>query len=352
MTALTLRDLALLRLRNQRLIASACKTPEEVVGWLGAVQAQDYYGSQWAISQRMKLAAAAVIERAYSAGTILRTHVLRPTWHYVLPADIRAWLSLTAARVRMATRYYDRRLGIDEAELEKSHAVVTAALRGGKHATRAELSRAWEEAGVEAKGQRLGHLLMHAELDALICSGPRRGKQLTYALLDERAPKTKALTREAALAALTKRYFTSHGPALPQDFAWWSGLTITDARAGLAAVGGELEQLTVEGRTYWHAGSVKPPRLSGPVVHMLPNYDEHLIAYKERSAAFDRERVETLGSLLNHLITLDGRLIGGWRRASGALEVTLRTRLNASENKALDAAVADVEQFFAGTPEG
>lgn len=351
---LTLRDLALLRMRNQRLIATRCKSPEEVVGWLGAVQAQDYYGAKWAVALRMTKPSDAAVEQAFAEGKILRTHVLRPTWHFVLPADIRAMLALTAPRIRASMRYYDRQLGIDEAELEKSQSVICAALRG-RPATRTELARSLSEAGIEAKGQRLGHLLSHAELAALICSGPRRGKQFTYALLDARAPKTKPRAREEALAELSLRFYTGHGPALPQDFAWWSGLTLTDAKTGIASVRDKLSQLEIDGRTYWHAGSAQPPVLKAPVVHFLPNYDEHLIAYKERSAALDRERAASIGArdnvLFNHLVTLDGRVIGGWRRlpSKSEIEITLITRLNAAEKKALRAAQAQLTSYLAGS---
>ena len=352
LASFSLRELALLRLRNQRLILKSCKSPEEVVGWLGAVQAQDYYGAKWAVAQRTKSVSDAAVEQAFADGRILRTHVLRPTWHFVLPADIRFMLELTAPRIRAAMRYYDRQLGIDEAELGKSHAVVRAALRGGRQATRSELARLLNEAGIEAKGQRLGHLLSHAELDALICSGPRRGKQFTYALLDERAPKTKPRTREDALAELSLRFYTGHGPALLQDFAWWSGLTLTDAKKGLDSVRDHFSELEAAGRSYWHRDSAKPPVLKEPVVHFLPNYDEHLIAYKERSAAFDRERIAQIGTrgnvLFNHLVILDGRVIGGWRREQGEtkIEITLITRLNAAEKKALGAAEARLTKYL------
>ena len=349
---LSLRDLALLRLRNQRLIDKPLSKPEEVVGWLGAVQAQDYYGATWAVAQRTKKPSAAAVERAFNEGKILRTHVLRPTWHFVLPSDIRFMLALSAPRIEALMRPYDRKLDIDERVLELSRTVLTAALSGGRFATRTELATQLAAAGIEAKGQRLGHLVMHAELDALLCSGPRRGKQLTYALLDERAPATTpALARTDALAALTQRFFTSHGPALPQDFAWWSGLTIGDAKAGLESVRDSLSQIEIEGRTYWYAGNAEPPRPSAPLVHMLPNYDEHLIAYKERSAAFDRERVSTLGPndtvIGNHLVTLDGQVIGGWRREQTEIEINLLTRLKAPERQALNAAQARLAEFLA-----
>ncbi|HKP62190.1 MAG TPA: winged helix DNA-binding domain-containing protein [Polyangiales bacterium] len=338
-----LRDIALLRLRNQRLVGRGFDSAAEVVSWLGAVQAQDYAGAKWALGQRMAAGSDAAVERAFKAGSILRTHVLRPTWHFVAPADIRWMLNLTAPRVRAAMRYYDRQLGLGADEFARSHDALGRALEGERHLTRTELAKV-----LDAQAQRLGHLLMRAELDGLICSGPRRGKQFTYALIEERVPKAKSRTREQALRELCVRYFRSHGPALPQDFAWWSGLTIADAKAGLELARGELSELVVEERSYWFAGDAKPPRLRAPVVHLLPNYDEHLIAYKERSAAFDRTRVKKVGPrdmvLANHLITLDGRVVGGWRRPKSQLELTLIAKLEAAEKKALKAA----EQRLAG----
>jgi hypothetical protein len=348
-----LRDIALLRLRNQHLIGAGLAGPADVVGWLGVVQAQDYTGAKWALGQRMKRASDSAIEQAFADGVLLRTHVLRPTWHFVLPSDIRFLLTLTAPRFRAAMRYYDRQLELDEAIFERSRAALSGALQGGRHLTRAELGRVLADAGIEAQGQRLGHLLMHAEIAALICSGPRRGKHFTYALLDERAPATPARTREQALAELTVRYFTGHGPALAQDFAWWSGLRVGDANAGLELARASLSELVVDGRSYWHAGSARAPRIAGPVVHLLPNYDEYLIAYKERSAAFDRERIAVLGRrenvLSNHLITLNGEVIGSWRRdasrAGAGIETTLIARLNAAERKALKAAEERLARF-------
>jgi hypothetical protein len=350
---LSFRDIALIRLRNQRLVGPGLDTPAAVVGWLGAVQSQDYGGAKWALGQRMKRASDAAIERAFDAGEILRTHVLRPTWHFVLPSDIRSLLELTAPRVKAAMRYYDRQLELDDASFARCHEAIRGGLKGERHLTRNELGRVLFEAGIEAQGQRLGHIMMRAELDAVICSGPRRGKQFTYALMDERVPASPTFAREDALAELTRRYFMSHGPALAQDFAWWSGLTISDANQGLELARESLSELTVESRTYWYAGSARPPKVTRPILHLLPNYDEHLVAYKERSAAFDRERVASLGRrenvLANHLITLNGQVVGGWRREGSkpgaAIETTLIAKLNAAERKALQAAEARLTKF-------
>jgi hypothetical protein len=340
-------------LRNQRLIGVGFETPAEVVSWLGAVQAQDYTGAKWALGQRMQRATDGAIERAFAAGEILRTHVMRPTWHFVAPEDLRWLLALTAPRVRALLRYYDAKLALTPALLARSVKIIEAALADGRQLTRRELAIALSDAGIEADGQRLAHLMMHAELDALICSGANRGKQFTYALVDARVPVQKARGRDEALRELTLRYFTSHGPALPQDFAWWSGLTIRDANEGLKLASDALSELVVEGRRYWRAEAASPPKLSKPVVHLLPNYDEHLIAYKERSAAFDRSRMPKLGSrdnaLSNHLITLNGQVVGGWKRdaagPSEKLTLTLLTTLSPTEQAALKQAESRLAKF-------
>src|SRR5262245_24524323 len=168
------------------------------------------------------------IDELFNEGKILRTHVMRPTWHFVMPEDIRWMLKLTAPRINAVSAYYFRKMELDQAVLARSNAAISKALRG-KHLTREELGQVLGRAKIDAKGLRLIYLMIRAELDAVICSGPLRGKQFTYALLDERVPKCRTLKRDEALAELTIRYFTSHGPALLRDFVWWSGLTITDA---------------------------------------------------------------------------------------------------------------------------
>src|SRR5947207_2505805 len=224
------------RLASQHLVKQTLETASEVVRLFGAVQAQDYSGAKWGIGQRTIGANDATIEKQFSDGAILRTHVLRPTWHFVVPADIRWMLALTAPRVKAAMAHYDRKLELDSPVLRRSQKVLTKALTGGKELTRTELAQALTKSGVRADGtQRLAHLVMHAELDGLICSGARRGKQFTYALLEERVAPAKKLSRDEALVELAHRYFTTRGPATPDDFAWWSGLTRTDAKRAVAA---------------------------------------------------------------------------------------------------------------------
>src|SRR5947209_6158875 len=252
-------DIAHRRLHNQHITRRTLETPQALVEWLGAVQAQDFAAAKWALGLRLQGTTDDDIEQAFTDGAILRTHVMRPTWHFVSPADIRWLLALTAPRVHAASAYYTRKLELDDAVFRCTHAVLANALQGGKQLTRDELASALQQAGIATLGeQRVTYIIMRAELDGIICSGARRGKQFTYALLAERAPQARSLDRDEAIAELTMRYFTSHGPATIQDFVWWSGLTVVDAKAGLAMVTSQLLQEMIGAQTYWFPPSTPP----------------------------------------------------------------------------------------------
>src|SRR5688572_21639290 len=199
-------DISRYRLHNQFLSQTNLTEPSQVVECLGAVQSQDYAGAKWALAQRLKDSPTdAAIEKAFNEGKILRTHVLRPTWHFVAPADIRWMLDLTAPRIKAAMAHMDRQLGLDKSILKKSNTTIKKASQGDQHLTRSELAPILKKAGVSVDGYRIGQLMGHAELDQVICSGVRKGKQFTYALLEERAPQAKSLEREEALAELAQR---------------------------------------------------------------------------------------------------------------------------------------------------
>jgi hypothetical protein len=354
---MTPRAIALQRLRNQRLIGPRCATPEAVIRWFGAVQSQDYGAAKWAVAQRTPGATNAGLDALYNAGAILRTHVMRPTWHFVLPPDIRWLLQITGPRVKAAMASGDRKLGLDAEVFARGNALIAGALEGGNDLTRAEIAAALAAGGIVASDVRLVHLMMRAELDGIVCSGPLRGKQFTYALLDERVPATRAWTRDEALAELATRYFTSHGPATVQDFAWWSGLTVADARAGIAMATPTLREETVAGKTYWFPEPAPGTEAGGPIVHLLPNFDEHFVAYTDRSAAFDPARLPDLGpkdfALLGNTVVLNGQMVGGWRRTikrnEVVIETALRISLTATESAALQSAV-DAYGRFMGLP--
>lgn len=335
------------RLRHQGLTGTPRKTAREVVAWLGAVQAQDYAGAAWALALRSRGLTLADVDRALAEGAIVRTHVLRPTWHFVTPADLRWMLALTGPRIKRLMTTYDARLELDARTYTRARVAFERALAGGRHLTRTELATALARAKIVASGQRLAHLVMHAELAGAICSGPRRGAQFTYALVDEHVPAPAPMLRDEALAALATRYFRSHGPATVHDFSWWSGLTMGDSRAAVALAGVEDAVLP------------SPPaadRVSG-AHYLLPNYDEFLIAYRHRDAVLDPERSRNFGVFTSaeypHQIVLHGRVAGSWRREVGSTgaQVTLKTYapVSKSEAKALAGEAARLGRFF-GVP--
>jgi hypothetical protein len=346
-------DLVRERLRNQKLLQSEFRKPDEAVAWLGAVQSQEYAGAKWALGQRANGLTDADIEDAFNQGTILRTHVLRPTWHFVARADIRWLLALSGPRVHAVSAHYYRKMELDDRLFSRSRKVFERALAGGKHQTRSELARALEKAGILAKGPRLAYLVMHAELDGVICSGPRQGKQFTYALLDERAPDARSLSRDDALAELTRRYFTSHGPATLRDYVWWSGLTVREARAGLEMIKPKLVQEALDGLVYWFPPSTSPTRQATSTVHLLPIYDEHLIAYKDRGIVLDESCGRALWSMVAespHQLVVNGRVTGAWGRTVSEKAVHIHVRpfrsLTRIELRGLEAAAERHGRFM------
>lgn len=349
------------RLRRQRLVGERFATAVDVVRALGAVQSQDYAGAKWGVGLRTRGATDAELDRLFDEGAILRTHVMRPTWHFVLPEDARWLLELTGPRVKARTAPYARRQGIDDDLVRRSQAAMEDALRDGAHLTRAELGAALERRGIVAVRERLGILTATAELDGLVISGARKGKQQTYALLALRAPGARSLDRDEALAELATRYFTGHGPAQVQDCAWWSGLTIGDCRRGIELAGAALAREDIAGRPHWSApgdAEARPRPRREPAVHLLPNYDELLVAYRDRSAAMDPARDPDTtpfpyGSILAHVVTVDGQVRGGWKRVTRGRQVVVDLgpldALDETGTAGLRAAGAELERFL-GVP--
>jgi len=345
------------RMRSQHLRGDPVETPEEVVRLLGAVQSQDFGPAKWSIAQRSEGVTDAALDQAFAAGTILRTHVLRPTWHFVLPADIRWMLELTAPRVHALNSAFYRNQDLDGAVLERCNAALARALQGGQHLTRQEIGALLERAGIATNPLRLGAILMNAELNGIVCSGTPHGKQQTYALLEERAPQARRLNREEALAELTLRYFTGHGPATAKDLRWWSSLTMADIERGMAMVASRLEHEVIDGVTYWFAASEPDPDPASPTVHLLQGYDEYIVGYGESKYVLDVSGVARslprARGIYTHAIILDGQVAGQWRpvpkKNAVTVEVTLFTPFGDAQTEGLRGA-AERYGAFLGLP--
>jgi winged helix DNA-binding protein len=346
-------DLVLQRLNNQKLASSSFRQPVDVVRWLGAVQAQDYKAAKWAVALRMRNATHAAIEESFNEGRILRTHLLRPTWHFVTPEDIRWLLGLTAPRINLRCGPNYRKYELDGPTFKRSNNILSRALQGGKHLTRSELKRALNQSGVDTGDTvRLAHILLRAELDGVVCSGPRIGNQFTYALLEERVPPAaKRLSRQESLVTLTQRYFASHGPATLQDFIWWSGLSASDARAGIAQ--SELDSELLDETVYWRSRHAPPAASSRLSAHLLPVFDEYNVAYKARLAVLDEIAKLRPWDMLGPTVLLDGRVVGTWKSTldKDSLRIAIKPAkdLKQIEQSAITKA-ADRYAAFVGAP--
>lgn len=308
------KQIAHLRLINQQLTKPQFTKTTDLVSWMGCMQAQDFAGAKWAIANRVQGLTDQQIEADFDAGKILRTHILRPTWHFVCPEDIGWMLQLTAPHIKAMSKSMHKQLGIDQNILNKSKEILLNALNGNKHLTRQHLLPYYAAKGINTDDIRLGIILMDAELDGLICSGAKQGKQFTHALLHERVKPVPQLDREAAIAELAKRYFYSHGPATVPDFAWWSGLNLSDSKRGLEMNKHNLVSGIVNGQTYWFYGEAQ--NLSNKPVQLLPAFDEYTVAYKDRSDVLSPAFNKATGNgIFKPLVIINGQVTGTWKRS-------------------------------------
>ena len=337
---MTKEEIILRRLSNQNLLDSNFSNTFEIVHHFGAVQSQDFPAAKWALSQRLNYLDNQVIEKSFNEGDIIRTHVLRPTWHFVHPEDLRWMLNITGDRVKRMMGTYNKVMGLSDEVFEKSKKIIKNAFEYEEFLTRNDLSEILKKEGITWNLNGLAHIIMMAEEDYLICSGPLRGKNHTYALASNRIKKSKNLNREEALKELVKRYFKSHGPAQIQDFTWWSGLLTKDVSLGIEA-NKDLKREEVEGKTYYYFD--EPYESAGESIKLLPNYDEYTVAFRDRSIISPNVKMELLDTrqnvLFNNVILIDGKIDGLWRRTikpkSVIIEKKLFRSLSISEEKKL-----------------
>jgi hypothetical protein len=344
-------DLLSRRLYNQHIAGASLRKVEDVVGLLGAAQSQDYLGAKWSVGQRVLKGTDAGVDQAFNDGRILRTHVLRPTWHFVRPEDIRWMLQLTAPHVHALNKYPYRICELDAPVLARTRRLIERALEGGQSKTRKELAAILDKDRLGGSGLRMVCIMMNAELEGLVCSGPLKGKQHTYALLEERVRPACARTRDDALAELARRFFTGHAPATVRHFAWWSGLSLKTARAGLEMVQHQLSSEAIDGHIFW-CGSGPTPRRATLAAYLIPEYDESLTGYRDLGVP-DLARPKGLtpkGDGSFRPIILGGKRAGTWRRViSGGrvvIEANLFAKLTAAESRALDAVVRHYGTFL------
>ncbi len=317
-----------LRLHNQQIAQTNYSQPKQIVSWMVAMQAQEYAMAKWAIGLRLSGVVDLDIEDAFNQGKILRTHVMRPTWHFVCPEDIRWLLELTANRVNAVNAFMYRKCELDKDIFGICSNLIEKLLEGGRYVTRDEFNKAFEQRGIFSDGVRLSLIMMHAELEGLICSGPRSGNQFTYALLDERVPKTVSINREEALAKLSNSYYASRGPATLHDFVWWSGLTMKDAIEGASLLKSDFVKEKINGKEYIFKVQSSETINGTQTSFLMPDYDEYGISYKDRSALFgDSQNPVSNNSDIsyNRMMVVNGRIVGSWKRTIKNKEVIIQT---------------------------
>jgi len=321
------RDIAKQRLVNQHLAGTKFTTPQQMVSYFGAIQAQDYPMAKWAIGLRLA-ASEASVEDAINNGSILRTHILRPTWHFISATDIHWMLTLTAPHVKASMASLARQLGLDAQVSKRCNTIIEKSLSGGQHLTREELMQALNKKGIVTSGFRSMLIMMNAELEGIVCNGYRRGKQFTYSLLPPKSPTSKTFTKEEALAELATRYFTSHGPATLKDFCWWSGLSVTNAGLAIESIRSTFHSQIIENNTYWFAGIQEAADKIKKHIVFLPAFDEFLVSYKDRSASIDPAAIKTTitnNGIFRPVIVVNGQVIGVWKRTIKNDTVTIET---------------------------
>jgi hypothetical protein len=339
-------DIAKYRLSTQH-ISNAVDSPEEVLSSMGAIQAQDYPASLWAIGLRCREGTTVKdVKNAIAKRKIARTWLMRGTLHFAASSDIHWMLRLFAPRLLNTAITRDRHLGLSDKVVEKTEALFYNALKGGGQLTRREMYKVLEKGGVRLDwnlGYSLGyHMLYRAAWDGLICFGPYAGKEQTFVLLDEHIKKRRELTNEQANAELAYRYFSSHGPATIKDYVWWSGLKVSDARIGIERNKSKLVEEKANGNTYYMPKSIPRLRDNEHSVYLLPAFDEYLVSYADRSAMLSNPELQrTLRSILKDwkkpaviysngifvpLIVVDGEVVGAWSRKieKGKVVVTLK----------------------------
>ncbi len=357
-------DVVRLRLRHQRLREPFAPTADGALRVLLAVQSQEFAYARWTLAQRSAGSTAAAVEQAVSDGTILRTHILRPTWHFVHRDDLRWLLALSAPRIHQGNGGMYRRTGLDAAEGAKSNRVLAGAVAGGAHKTREQLAEALRTAGLAAEGLGLAYRIMYAEASGVLVSGsPVRSAggalKQSYALFEERVPAAPAglMDRPAALAELVRRYFVSRGPATDRDCADWSGLTLADVRAGLRLVQdsnpGTLETVRIDGVDFHVGSEAAVTAASGgpPRIDLIQCYDEYVMGYSTSRHYLGGEApFAPVAGEPAHLVLRDGRLAGVWRhrfvRGRCELDIRLQFRTDPDTEPAINQAVASYGRFL------
>ncbi|MDR1416910.1 MAG: winged helix DNA-binding domain-containing protein [Prevotellaceae bacterium] len=351
-----MNNIVALRLRNHLLAAHELKTPREAVAWMGAMQAQDYGMVKWAIGARLPESTSQQVEDALNRGEIIRTHIMRPTWHIVAVEDVHWLMQLTAPRIKPILEGYDKRTtGLSASVILKATDVMLRALQGGNHLTRTALRSIANNAGIAVDNRQVAHVLLHAELDRLVGSGRVTNGKQTYCLLREQAPSPALFDKDEALAKLAARYFRSHGPATLYDFVWWSGLTTGEARRALEFVKPDFACEKIDEQEYICSATSPSHTAEGSATYLLPAFDELLIGYKDRKEMFAAEQQSkaiSSNGIFKPFILHNAKIAGTWKKVASKGSVEVKAEYFSPPTSALQKAVDKAATLFKRFSEG
>lgn len=316
---------------NQQISTQKFKTGKDIACWMGAIQAQDYNMVKWAFGIRLPDSTEKSINEEIDSGRIIRTHLLRPTWHFVSSDDIFWIQKLSADHIRSALSYRDNQLGLTSRIFSKTNSAIENILKNNNHLTREELFSELVRSGQKLKREQASHIFVRAEIEGIICSGKQKKGKPTFTLLHEWVPENKKrYTRDESLKELGYIYFMSRGPATVQDFSWWSGLSIREARLGLEYNKSVLFSEVFDDQTFWFSNPQVNLELIKEKVFLLPSYDESLLSYRDRSASIsdnNHKKAVSNNGIFYPVILSDNQIAGTWKRKSKRDNVIISTNL-------------------------
>ncbi len=330
------------RLISQQIAEKKFNTPTEIVEWMGAMQAQDFAMVKWAIGLRLPKSKEKEIHEAIDEAKIIRTHLLRPTWHFVSASNIYWMLKLTGPKIKSGMKGRLRQLELNEDILNKANSIIEKSLEKEKYLTRKELVTELNKAKIQTHNNRSSHIFLNAELEGIIASGKMKGNQPTYALLAERVTQIKLFNKEEALFNLATKYFQSHSPATLQDFVWWSGLSVSDAKKAISSIKKNFISEKINDVEYLFSNSDNYSKKIEKSVFLLPAFDEFLISYKDRSSSiisWHQSKVFSKNGIFWPTVVRNGKVEGTWKREMRKDKVIITARFFDSKNNASRAKV-------------
>ena len=349
---MTAAEILSLRLSNHQLAGTKVQQPHDLVSWMGAMQSQNFEMAKWGIGCRMPYITDKKLNKALDKGDIIRLHILRPTWHFVSKNDIHWMLDLSSPRLKRVLSSNDKELELSDTLIKKTNSIIEKELEG-KSLTREELKIIINDAGIIADNRRVYHIMFRAEVYGLVCNGALKGKKQTYALLEEKVPKTvDTFDRDESLYKLAYKYFQSHGPATPQDFIWWSGLTTAESRRAIELIKDDFVFEVVGDQVYiFHRASI--PTKAVNLINLLPAFDEFIVSYKDRKEtlhADHHKKIITSPGTFQPSICKDGKTIGSWRKLPNSKQISISTEhfypCNKSTEKLIEKASDRFRSYF------